>query len=358
MDAKEYQRTTEHNKREQLRKIKPKVVEKFERYEEKHARGEITPVIEFTYDYRCNMHCPHCSNLSFTPKDRVLTPEIIRKVSREADSLGLAQMSISGGEPLLFPDFEEVVNAIDPQRFHISVSTNGSLLTEEKAFWMKRIGVDKVKISLDGIDENETYFHDAGQTISALQALKNADNAGLQATAQTVVTHQNCCTNNTERIANYCQKNNYQLDVLLGKAIGRWEGREEILIDGNDLNYLKKLHQEYPVVHLDTHPTYGESNGTCGAVKKILVITRYGDVLPCVFIHISLGNIFDDNLAVIFKRGLTIKHFANSSPVCLSGFNRQFIKKYMSKFYGKPLPVDYREIFTAEDFIDGANNYD
>lgn len=358
MDAKEYQRTTEHNKREQLRKIKPKVVAKFEQYDEKHARGEVTPIIEFTYDYRCNMHCPHCSNLSFAPKNRVLTPEIIGKVADEADSLGLAQMGISGGEPLLFPDLEDVIKAIDPTRFHLFISTNGTLLTLEKAQWLKSIGLDKVKISLDGVDEEKTYFHAKGQTTSALQALKNAQEAGLHPVAQTVITHQNCRTPDTEKMAAYCQEHGYQVDIMLGKAIGRWEGHEEILVDGEDLKYLWELHQKYPVMHLDTYPTYGEKQGTCGAVKKILEVTRYGDVMPCVFMHIALGNVFDDSLAEIIRRGLSIKHFANSSPVCLSGVNRQFIKKYMSKFYGKPLPVDYREIFTEEDFVDGVEDYD
>ena len=354
MEKSQYQKTTEHEKREKLRKEKPKVVAKFERYEEKHARGEITPIIEFTYDYRCNMHCPHCSNLCFAPKERSLTPEIIKKVADEADALGLAQMGISGGEPLLFPDLEDVIKAIDPTRFHLFISTNGVLLTEEKARWLKSIGLDKVKISLDNVDESKGYLHAEGQTTSAIQALFNAKKAGLQPVAQTVITHQNCRTEETERMAKFCQTNGFQVDIMLGKAIGRWEGHEEILVDGEDQKHLLEIHKKYPVMHLDTYPTYEEVQGSCGAVKKILEVTKYGDVMPCVFMHIAIGNVFDDSLAEIFRRGLSIKHFRNSSPICLSGVNRQFIRKYMSKFYGKPLPVDYREIFAAEDFVDEA----
>ncbi len=231
------------------------------------------------------------------------------------------------------------------------ISTNGTLLTPEKAEWLKKIGLDKVKISLDGVDETKTYLHSEGQTVFAIQALKNSKEAGLQAVAQTVISHQNCRTEETEKMAAFCQENGYNLDVMLAKAIGRWEGHEEVLIDGDDMRHLVKLHEKYPVLHLDTFPTYDEKEGSCGAVKKILEITKYGDVMPCVFMHIAIGNVFDDKLKDIIDRGLSIKYFKNSSPVCLSGVDRNFIRNYMSKFYGKPLPVDYREIFKQDDFV-------
>ena len=74
---------------------------------------------------------------------------------------------------------------------------------------------------------------------------------------------------------------------------------------------------------------------------------------PCVFIHISIGNIFEEPLKDIIERGLRIKWFNEYQPLCLSGEHRNFIKKYMSEFYGKPLPISYKEAFTAEDFVDG-----
>jgi MoaA/NifB/PqqE/SkfB family radical SAM enzyme len=351
MDKSDDQQNRENSGRAKLRREKPYVLEKILKYEEKHARGEYTPIIEFTYDFVCNMHCPHCSNLCFEERERSLTPEIIRSVADQADALGLAQMGISGGEPLFFPDLDKVIEAIGPNRFHLFISTNGTLLTEDKAKWLKSIGLDKVKISLDGVDENVKYLHSEGQTTSAIKALKNAKAADLQAVAQTVISHQNCRTEGTERMAAFCQENGYNLDVMLAKAIGRWEGHEEVLIDGADMQHLIKLHEKYPVLHLDTFPTYDEKEGSCGAVKKILEITKYGDVMPCVFMHISLGNVFDDKLKDIIDRGLSIKYFHDSSPVCLSGVDRNFISKYMSRFYGKPLPVSYTEIFDECDFI-------
>jgi len=251
----------------------------------------------------------------------------------------------------MFPDLEDVVKAIGADRFHLFISTNGALLSADKAKWLKSIGIDKVKISLDCIDEDGPSFHDKGQTSAALRALKNAVAADLQPVAQTVFTHQNCRTPETERMAAYCQENDIQVDIMLGKAIGRWEGHEEILVTGSDLQYIRKLHEKYPVLHLDTFPTYEEKRGSCGAVKKILEVTKYGDVMPCVFIHIAIGNVFDDTLAEIMERGLSIRHFREESPICLSGVDRRFIKDHMSKFYGKKLPISYKDAFSEEDFV-------
>jgi hypothetical protein len=93
-------------------------------------------------------------------------------------------------------------------------------------------------------------------------------------------------------------------------------------------------------------------NKGCGCVNATLHLTQYGDVLPCVYIHIGIGNIFDESLNAIVERGLSIKHFKNYNPKCLSGEDRYFIENYMTKFYGKQLPVPYTGIFTKDDFCE------
>lgn len=353
----EQRKPIENARREKLRREKPLVYEKIIKYDEKEARGESTAIIDFCYDYRCNMNCAHCCNLSFAKKEREMTVEDVREVARQADELGLAQFNISGGEPLTFPDLDEVIAAINPEKFHISMSSNGLLLTPERAKHLKEIGLDKIRISVDSIDPE--IYNQTRQTKNdiaynkAIQALFNAREAGLQATIQTVVSHQTCQTEETEKLAEFAQENNFNLDVLIARAVGQWEGKEEVLITPDDNRFLIDLRNKYPVVHRDTFPTYGKKP-ECGCVSRNLHITRYGDVLPCVFIHISIGNIFEEPLKDIIERGNRIKWFKVKTGLCLSGENRKFIREYMSKFYGKPLPISYKEAFTEEDFIDGV----
>jgi MoaA/NifB/PqqE/SkfB family radical SAM enzyme len=343
----------EQERREKLKREKPRVYEKFMQYEAKRARGESTAMIDFCFDYKCNMKCVHCSNLSFAKKDREMTISDLRDLARQADELGLAQFVISGGEPLTFDNLDEIILALDPQKFNIAMSTNGLLLDKKMARHLKEMGVDKIKISLDSIDES-IYEKTRGQTKGyrkAIEALFNCKEAGLQAVVQTVMSHQTCRTDATERLAMFCQDNDFNMDIIAARAIGRWEGKEDVLLDEADTAYLVKLKDKYPMVHRDVFPTYGETIGACDAVTNLLHITKYGDVLPCVFIHIAIGNIFSEQLKDIIKRGMSIKYFSGLSPKCLSGEDREFVKKYMSKFYGKPLPIHWSEAFEEDDFV-------
>lgn len=342
----------ENSRREKLRKEKPLVYNKIIKYDDKEARGECTAIIDFCFDYTCNMHCKHCCNLSFDKKDREMTLEDLKNVAKQADELGLAQFNISGGEPLAFPNLDEIIKALDPEKFHISMSSNGLLLTKEKAKHLKEIGLDKIRISLDSFNE-EKYYETRirkGTYSKAIEALMNAKEAGLQTVIQTVVTHQNCISKDTEDLAKFANDNGFNLDVLVARAVGEWEGREDVLITPEDNEFLMELRNKYPVVHRDTFPTYGKEPG-CGTVNRNLHLTKYGDILPCVFIHISIGNIFEEPLKDIIERGLKIKWFGEHQQLCLSGENKDFIRNYMSKFYGKPLPISYKDAFTDEDYI-------
>ena len=343
----------ENAKRNKLRQEKPLVYEKIIKLADMEKRGECTSRIDIGYNYACNLKCKHCMANTFQRKQRSLTPADMRNIAEQADALGWCQFNISGGEPLILSNFDEVLEALMPERFHIGISTNGYFLTAEKAKHLKSIGLDKVMISLDSYDEalhNENRAAD-GAYEKAINAIWNARNAGLDTIIQHVITHQNARTDNTVKLAKFAQENGFSLDLVIAKAIGQWEGRYDVLIDAEDAAFLRKLNKEYPAARRDVFPSYGMRGG-CGVPKKCFHISQFGDVFPCVFMHVTIGNVFEDSLKAIVDRGMKIKHFKNFSPICLTGENRFYIDKYMSRFYGKPLPVDYREIFTEEaDFV-------
>jgi len=81
----------------------------------------------------CNFNCKHCAIARFKePGMGKLTVKDVKRIADQADKMGLVAICISGGEPLIFPDLEDIVKAIGPDRFIISMDTNGYFLTEEK----------------------------------------------------------------------------------------------------------------------------------------------------------------------------------------------------------------------------------
>jgi len=343
----------EKDRRSLLQESKPLVYEKIMKYKDKKARGESTAIIDFVYDYKCNMHCKHCLTTKMTTKDRVISVDDLHRVALQADEYGLAQFNISGGEPLMFDNLDEIIKALIPERFYLGMSTNGMFLDLDKAKHLKQLGLDKIRISLDSIDllSHDENRGSKGSYQKAVDALKAGKEAGMQVHIQHVVSHQTAKSPELKELCKFADKNGYAIDILIARALGEWEGRDDVLIDEEDAAALRALHDEFPFFLRDVFPHYGVEQG-CGTVNHNLHITKYGDVFPCVFVQISIGNIFNDTIEEIIKRGFNIKHFREFRPLCLSGEDKEFIEKYMKKCYDKPVPSYCRDIFNDDDFID------
>ncbi|KKU76428.1 MAG: Radical SAM domain protein, partial [Candidatus Wolfebacteria bacterium GW2011_GWA1_47_6] len=115
--------------RGELKERKPLAYAKIIRHPEKIANKESVALIQLQCDYRCNFKCKHCAIERFKQRGgRSLAIADIERIADQADAMGLASICISGGEPLIFPNLKDIVDAIGPERFVISMDTNGSRL--------------------------------------------------------------------------------------------------------------------------------------------------------------------------------------------------------------------------------------
>lgn len=140
---------------------------------------------------RCNFRCTYCMpkamfgrNYPYIPDEDILTfDEIIRIVEATA-LLGVKKIRLTGGEPLLRNNLEELIERI--AGIHgiedIALTTNGSRLTRQRALQLRDAGLTRVTISLDAIqDDVFKRMNDVGFTSSkVLQAMDNATMAGFK----------------------------------------------------------------------------------------------------------------------------------------------------------------------------------
>ncbi len=352
MQEKYDRKKEEADKRSRLQREKPYVYKKIMQFYEKLQRGESVAIIQFQYNYVCNLRCQHCSVKRFQGLNdkRSLNPDDVKTLSQQADALGLARFVITGGEPLVFKDFDQVVAAIDPEKFYINCDTNGWLLDDARARHLKRLGVDRIQLSLDSLDpeEHDQFRGVKGSHARALQAVHAALNAGLAIFVQTVVTRQRLYSEEFLEFVRFFNRMGIGVFVTYAKPVGAWEGRYDVLVTKQDMDYMRQLERQFNVfTHLT--PAYGLNLG-CIAVKGMISVTQYGDVLPCPYIHVSIGNILNEPLKNILERGLQIKYFGEHVTTCLIAEDRFFIEKYIAgKVYGRPLPVPYDKVFTLED---------
>ena len=345
-------KSEEIKNRNKLKEEKPYVYEKMIKLGEKIRQGESIAIIQFQYNYTCNFRCEHCSVKRFQGRNkaRSFTIADVKELARQADEMGLARFVITGGEPLVFKDFDALVAAIDPEKFYINCDTNGWLLDKRRAKHIKRIGVDRIQLSIDSLDadEHDRFRGVKGSHERAMKSVDVALGAGLGIFIQTVVTKQRLYSDEFIEFVEHFNTKGIGVFVSYAKPVGSWEGNFDVLVDKDDMKYMEALERKHRVfTHLT--PAYGLNMG-CIAVKGMISVTQYGDVLPCPYIHVSIGNVFKEPLKDIIQRGLDIKYFGEHVDICHIAEDRDFIHNYVAKkIYGKPLPVSCSDVFTEQD---------
>jgi MoaA/NifB/PqqE/SkfB family radical SAM enzyme len=99
---------------------------------------------------RCNLSCAYCNEYDKV-SGPVPTEEILRRIDLLA-TLGTQIVTISGGEPLLHPNLDEIIRAIRSHDMIATLITNGYLLTPERIERLNRAGLEHLQISIDNVN--------------------------------------------------------------------------------------------------------------------------------------------------------------------------------------------------------------
>ncbi len=123
----------------------------------KGARLGIPVSGSFELTRKCNFNCKMCYvHCTDTSKDEELTTEEWLKIADDAKKEGLLFLLLTGGEPLLRPDFSQLYTAFAKMGFMLSINTNGSMFTEEIFSLFESYPPSRVNISLYG-GSDDTY---------------------------------------------------------------------------------------------------------------------------------------------------------------------------------------------------------
>lgn len=102
---------------------------------------------------RCNLSCTYCNEYDDFSKP-IPTEEMIQRVDRLA-SLGLTVLVISGGEPLLHPQLDDIIARSRKHGILTGLITNGYLLTVDRIKQLNKAGLDHMQISIDNINPDD-----------------------------------------------------------------------------------------------------------------------------------------------------------------------------------------------------------
>ena len=140
------------------------------------------PVVVWNTTRACNLNCIHCyAKAVHQSRDRELTTEEGFNLIDDLATFGVPVILFSGGEPLLRPDLIELTSYSVSKGMRAVISTNGTLITEEKAMLLKNAGVSYVGISLDGLEHVNDHFRGVeGAFKKALNGIKNCQKVELK----------------------------------------------------------------------------------------------------------------------------------------------------------------------------------
>jgi MoaA/NifB/PqqE/SkfB family radical SAM enzyme len=328
---------TEKNKRKDQRLRRPRVHEKIQQYFKGMLDGQISPILRLKINRSlCNFHCVHCCEEPYMSRDLKKRTGAIdprpqmgldeyRELSRQADEYGIFRFVLTGGEALLDKNLDKLVDALDPLKHLVILDTNGWTFDEEKAKWFAGLGGYKAQISLDSMieEEHDSFRGKKGSYKRVIKALDASKKANLELLISTCIIKNRVFSEEFMNLCAYCKEEEIPLYVTLAKPVGTAREQDTWVCTKKDVDQLKFLEDKFNVF---THmtPSYGQP-GRCITVKGINTVNHDGEIVPCPYMDLSIGNVTKEPLADILDRGMKNSWLGPYRDECIIGEHKDFI---------------------------------
>ena len=140
------------------------------------------PVVVWNSTRRCNLKCVHCYAHALEEDGAdAITTEAAKAMIDDLAAYGAPVMLFSGGEPLVRKDLTELAKHAVNKGMRAVISTNGTLISKDKARELKEVGLSYVGISLDGGEAVHDAFRKIpGSFKKAVQGIENCQAEGLK----------------------------------------------------------------------------------------------------------------------------------------------------------------------------------
>lgn len=248
----------------------------------------------------CPNRCSHCALPNSGNRLR-LAPEIVRDLIGQVLDMGTTLVIFDGGEPTLYQDLPELVSYVDDRAIS-TLFTSGAGFTSTLARQLKEAGLYAVNVSLDSPLEEE---HDAmrgreGVFSEAMQAVRNALQAGLLVDIYVVIRRENLC--HLERFHDLARVLGvHELTFFEVVSTGRWSDREGLALNAAEHARLAEFVSRAGRPRIFSVPDVYRRFG-CFAARSWMHITPGGDVYPCSCYPESWGNILNEPVKKIWQR--------------------------------------------------------
>ena len=278
------------------------------------ARGRPLRDLRISVTDRCNFRCSYCMPKEIFDKDHAYLPhsallsfEEITRLARLFVAHGVQKLRLTGGEPLLRKNLEALITQLaalrtpDHRPLDITLTTNGSLLAR-KAASLKAAGLQRVTVSLDGLDDavframNDVDFPVA----DVLRGIDAAREVGLGPVKVNMVVKRGTNEQQILPMARHFKGSGIVLRFIEYMDVGATNGwrMDEVLPSAE---VVQMIHRELPLVQLDPSAPgetaerwgYADGSGEIGVISSVTQafcrdcnrarLTTEGQLYLCLF---------------------------------------------------------------------------
>ncbi|MDM8255748.1 radical SAM/SPASM domain-containing protein [Phocaeicola barnesiae] len=269
----------------------------------------------------CNLKCKHCFMLSGNKLENELTLGDWMKVLTSFKENGGEFVTFSGGEPLMFKNFPQIISHVHDLGLKSTVLSNG-LLWSDKLIHELAPFIDEIQFSLDGVDEEtNSMVRGSGHFEKVVDTIVKFANAGVKTSVATTFTYDNLNENTQTRYKNL-------VDLIKEKTSGKdvFFKLSKKLLPGRDVHFTAEENEKYSAIikdiekHVDENADY--ENFLAGHTANLVAIncglggisvSSDGNVYFCNRINEmeSFGNVTEKPMSFFMEKGKEI-HLATS----------------------------------------------
>lgn len=273
--------------------------------------------------YACPLQCPYCSNpLELGSRDRELTTAQWLDVFQQARALGAVQLGFSGGEPLVRPDFPELLEEAGKLGFYCNLITSALGLNEKKIEAFKAAGLKHIQISFQGSDaETNARFGGTDSFTHKVDMAKAVIDADI-ALGLNFVLHRH----NLHQVIPFLEQAHAMGAEFVELANSQYYGwalhnRQHLLPDKAALDKALRQTNKFKAAHpgmnvfFVTPDYYEDRPKKCsnGWGTTFLTVTPEGDVTPCQSAReipgIAIPNVKEASLQSIWQESELFNKF-------------------------------------------------
>lgn len=292
-------------------------------------------MVVWNFTNLCNLRCSHCYQYAGAPRPLELSLSEKLKVVEELDEAGVAALALSGGEPTFDPDYLAVVKGAARRGLYVATATNGWRFADiDELKKAVEAGLRYVEISVDSANpkKHDGFRGVEGSWLRAVKALENGVKLGINPVMATTVTKLN--VNEVEDIIDLAESIGVRR-VVFFNFIPTGRGRDIVSLDldpDEREEFMKLIYKEMIRRKMEiytTAPQYGrvvlqmsggsevapthyavgkdpviralaEYIGGCGAGRIYAALQPDGEVTPCVFMPVAVGNLRAERFSEIW----------------------------------------------------------